>query len=238
MSTSSRFVTLTYSDEYIPIVNGTGEKTFDKQHLQKFFKRLRKANSQHATAKARPIRYFVSSEYGGKNGRPHYHCILFNAQKKTIAKLHGLWPLGNIKVQRVTSASIGYVCGYHINGLDDYGARAKPFALMSRKPGIGLNYLDKNLTWHRSTDHLEEPRMYVTDNGQKRRLPRYYKTKIWNREELQEVTITSAEIQKIRERKIQELSAYHVNPENYYQTTVEAMHDEIGRRWKAKKQHL
>lgn len=61
------WLTLTYDDEFLPYGG-----SLVKEHLQRFFKRLRR--------KIDPIkiRYFSCGEYGGKNTRrPHYHICLF-----------------------------------------------------------------------------------------------------------------------------------------------------------------
>ena len=57
------FVTLTYDDEHLP-----GDQCLDHRDFQLFMKRLRKRF---------PSRFFMCGEYGGLNGRPHYHSILF-----------------------------------------------------------------------------------------------------------------------------------------------------------------
>ena len=59
------FVTLTYSDKNLPKYN-----SLELRDFQKFMKRLRK----HFDG---GIRFFHCGEYGDKNGRPHYHAILF-----------------------------------------------------------------------------------------------------------------------------------------------------------------
>lgn len=59
------FVTLTYSDDYLP------SDGVNKVDVQKFIKRLRNYFPKNN------IRYFVASEYGKLRGRPHYHLILY-----------------------------------------------------------------------------------------------------------------------------------------------------------------
>lgn len=61
----SMFITLTYSDEHLPI-----NWSLEKKELQKFFKRVRK------NIKGRKISYYACGEYGDLNGRPHYHSIV------------------------------------------------------------------------------------------------------------------------------------------------------------------
>lgn len=76
------FVTLTYSDEFVPykstVNTTTGEliegKTLVPEHLTKFMKDLRRYWSYHYGHDN--IRFYACGEYGGQTERPHYHlCI-------------------------------------------------------------------------------------------------------------------------------------------------------------------
>jgi hypothetical protein len=60
------FITLTYNPESLPPDTGLRKRDF-----QNYMKRLRK---RIHPAK---VRYYMCGEYGDKNGRPHYHAILF-----------------------------------------------------------------------------------------------------------------------------------------------------------------
>lgn len=62
------FITLTFNSKHLPWNRG-----LDKSVFQKFMKRLRKALPSDQM-----VRYFHCGEYGAKNGRPHYHALLFN----------------------------------------------------------------------------------------------------------------------------------------------------------------
>lgn len=82
------FCTLTYNDEHLPVMTlkADGETIFthsipNVSHLQNFFKRIRKRNIF-----GKQFRYFVASEYGGKNHRAHYH-ILFSVPKDTTKSI-------------------------------------------------------------------------------------------------------------------------------------------------------
>ena len=66
MHPENSFVTLTYDAENVPM-----DGSLNKQHFQKFMKRLRKHFSD------KKIRYFHCGEYGEKLERPHYHACLF-----------------------------------------------------------------------------------------------------------------------------------------------------------------
>lgn len=168
-SESSYFVTLTYSDKYLP------DCGLVKRHLQLYFKRLRKVTPR--------LRYYAVGEYGSKTQRAHYHAIIFNAQEKDIRSKWTLqdkvknreYPIGIVHVGNVTQASCAYVTKYCIQkGLEIEGLN-KPFSIMSRGYGLGAWYLtDEMIAWHRADD-----RNYTLQYGVKGRLPRYYKDKIW-----------------------------------------------------------
>lgn len=62
------FDTLTYNEDFLPKYGSF--PCFCKSDVQKFFKRLRKA------CPSLEFKYFVTSEYGGRTHRPHYHILL------------------------------------------------------------------------------------------------------------------------------------------------------------------
>lgn len=183
VSSSSKFVTLTYNTDHVPIILGKQDKpamSLRKVDLQLFFKRLRKAHPEgHQT-----IKYYAVGEYGGKTERPHYHVLLYNSDVELIDKA---WSkdgksIGNIHIGNVEGGSIGYCLKYMTkqkrgshwqrNGL------VKEFALMSK--GLGVSYLksDENFNWHHE-DLVN--RMYcVAMGGTKVSMPRYYKDKLYH----------------------------------------------------------
>lgn len=64
------FYTLTYNNEHLP--KRFGMPCFCKRDVQLFCKRLKKVLSPNVR-----LKYFVSSEFGEKYGRPHYHALFF-----------------------------------------------------------------------------------------------------------------------------------------------------------------
>lgn len=178
ISNSALFVTLTYDTKYVPITK-KGYLTLCKDDVQRFFKRLRKLTNEK-------IKYFIVGEYGTQKMRPHYHIILFNANREMIARA---WAkdgreLGSIFIGDVSEASIGYTLKYMqkpgkipIHQNDD---RQKEFQLMSK--GLGKSYLtQKMIKWHK--DDLEQ-RMYIPmKDGKKIAMPRYYKDKMYSESE-------------------------------------------------------
>lgn len=88
------FVTITYDDEHLPMLEEIETKdgiTYTKteewkgvlipQHLQKFIHDIRQYYKRKYNHDG--IKYLSCGEYGTKNGRPHYHIIFFNLPLET-----------------------------------------------------------------------------------------------------------------------------------------------------------
>jgi hypothetical protein len=171
---------LTYDEENIPetLDPRTGEilSTLRRKHFTLFLKRLRKDHSKLTSDR---LRYYAVGEYGSKTSRPHYHAILFNCPPDLISLLGRYWKAGIFHVGNVEPASIHYVTKYHVNyEKNEDDPREDEFATMSRRPGIGYQYLNRATEWH-----LENGNVYVINNGFKQRLPKYYREKIFTESE-------------------------------------------------------
>lgn len=147
----SCFITLTYSDAFLPSDYG-----LHKYHLQKFIKRLRFFLGK------RKVKHYSVGEYGDKTGRPHYHLLcfgwypadiyvyMFKGKTKVFSssELDNLWPYGANTVGVVEPRSINYVTGYirkklyGRKGLEVYGLRQPPFQLSSQN--LGVTYAFEN----------------------------------------------------------------------------------------------
>lgn len=108
----SCMITLTYDQAHEP-----ANRSLRYQDLQKFWKRLRKANYK--------FKYFAVGEYGDKSQRPHYHaCVYGEAFDQgriltreeplhwTHPELQFIWGMGQVDVTALTPASAAYVCSY------------------------------------------------------------------------------------------------------------------------------
>lgn len=138
------WATLTYDEAHLP-------HTLQKPDLSAWVKRLR------ARVHPRTFRFFGCGEYGERNGRPHYHCILFGLGQADEKVIREAWGMGICQVDRLEPAAIAYVAGYTAKKLgtagrvrfrtkvdpstgEDLGQEIEyqpPFLLMSRRPGIG-----------------------------------------------------------------------------------------------------
>ena len=161
------FLTLTYSDEYLPqaeFKTDTGESfkgiSLRKKDLQDFWKRLRKHYTKNK------IKYLAVGEYGKSTSRPHYHAIVYglNLDTKKLKYLNNnengdslwthpdienIWGKGQIVLGQVTWKSIAYVARYTLKkqkdkdiALDQRYGRIPPFICMSQ--GIGKRYYEEH----------------------------------------------------------------------------------------------
>lgn len=161
-SGSAIFTTLTY-DSYV------GSLRY--KDLSDFWKRLRKRLN-------RKIKYFACGEYGEKNGRPHFHAIIFGlplgeewntdlgcfySPDKVIEKA---WGHGLVFNGTCTYDSARYVASYILKSPDkklDLGGFEKPDIRVSG--GIGLSY---------TKSHLGQLKNGLFLDGVRVSLPRYY----------------------------------------------------------------
>lgn len=180
VSSSCYFVTCTYADEFMPRTP-EGLPTLSKRDHQLFMKRLRKFEPDSN------IRFFMCGEYGENFDRPHLHYVLFNLSHDYLAKailvktdpevylsleLQAIWQHGYVQIGAITPGGMSYVAKYcqwqEAEDVSLYDpSQEKPFALMSRRPAIGANYLEKD--WR--SDHLYR-------DGHLLPMPRYYRDKM------------------------------------------------------------
>ena len=139
---SNFFITLTYNNASCP-------EKLDKEALTKFLKKLQRLYPG--------MRYFSCGEYGSKNGRPHYHAILFNFDPPDLTclgktkngyyfeskSINAAWSHGYVMLADFSYHTAAYIARYTMKKLlsDD---KKDEFLVMSLKPGIGASYFEKN----------------------------------------------------------------------------------------------
>jgi len=150
---SNAFLTLTYRPEEEP-------QSVEVRDMQLFIKRLRFTLSRTTQNK---VRYYGVGEYGGENGRPHYHIAVFGgtpcARGRTLHRprqrccdacdaIADTWGKGRIDVGEINPSSAAYLAGYitkAMTSVDDPRllGRKPEFARMSLRPGIGAYFMDE-----------------------------------------------------------------------------------------------
>lgn len=208
------FLTLTYSDESVHY-----DGNVHKEHLQKFWKRLRKRLG------SRQIRYYAVGEYGTKTFRPHYHAIVSGINANFYDILADAWSKGNIQVGTVTERSISYVCKYHVNRTD-YPVGLNPsFVLMSK--GIGKAYVEKFREYHEESID----RCYYTRFNQKKRLPRYFKDKVYTTQQKEDIMQNLV----LRQSNLDAMQRWlSLHPNSNYFKDIQSRYEEFKRKFKEK----
>jgi hypothetical protein len=186
------FVTLTYSDVYLP-----KDLSLHYVDFQKFMRRLRKRFGS--------VRFYMCGEYGEKFLRPHFHACLFGLRFPdldlfsesggirlyTSGELNRLWSHGHCSVGDVTFESAAYTARYVCDKLNGQAAEwisdrtglrhyercdrvsgeiwsvVPEFTHMSLKPGIAADWL--RLYW---PEVLRAGT--VVCRGVEQKAPRYY----------------------------------------------------------------
>lgn len=166
------FLTLTYDNPETDIYS------LSIRDLQLFLKRFRKHFPENK------ISYFGCGEYGRKNGRPHYHLLLFGVplfslnirkaytKKFSVEIMEKIWTHGFNTVGLVETASIRYVTGYIKKRRfdhEEFNYREPEFNLMSKN--FGLQALKEQYEFYKGKLERKEP------------MPRYYIKKIREFEE-------------------------------------------------------
>lgn len=208
------FLTLTYDDDHISdtyVRSSDGSvnsflyvhegvqveltaRSVMPDHIQKFLKDLRRYYEYHFDHKG--IRFYVSSEYGPKTRRPHYHMCIFNLPIFDLKKecnnklgdalyssetLSRIWSKGFVTIGELTWQSAAYVARYvvkKIKGKDSgefyerHGSVLPEFCRQSNRPGIGAMYFESHYKEIYATDEIFLPSSRQF-NG-KTKPPRYF----------------------------------------------------------------
>lgn len=158
MHDQSAFVTLSYDDEHLHFTR-SGLPTLCYKDMQSFIKRLRKR------IQGIKIRFFYSGEYGETTFRPHFHLILFGwfpDDAKYLKKSNGYpiftsaliddcWRNGYVWIGHNSFDTFAYVAGYVLKKFKGsqeerdkwYQGREPERSVMSRRPGIALEWFNK-----------------------------------------------------------------------------------------------
>lgn len=192
------FVTLTYDDVHLPMLDHPHQPYLSKRDLRDFLNRLRcrQYGEKH------PFRFFACGEYGELGLRPHFHLILFLDEPLDdlipyefgsyhSATISEAWRhRGLIDVKYVEENMLAYVAGYVEKkqldpNWDSYPV--KPFLVMSRNLG---SYKAETLTG--SPDR----KVYGKFGGHSAAIPRAYLRKCEDKPWFPAFKVRSREIAK------------------------------------------
>ena len=194
MHEESCMLNLTYDDDHLP-----QHGQLHKEHLQKFFKRMRKAGLK--------FRYVASGEYGEQTRRPHFHIALFGMDFNSDRVLFGrsangdrtftsrtvarYWsdqfgvPLGNHLIGELNFESAAYIARYILKKIKA-SDKLMPLPLYQDKetgelifPNPEFMLMSKGISkgWFRDyfMSDVFPHASVITSQGTKAPVPRYYK---------------------------------------------------------------
>lgn len=157
VSSSYFFITLTFSDEFVPSV-------FTMEALSLFVKRLRNVVPQ--------FKHFSVGELGDLSLRPHYHMLLFFKDMVShmfvLLKIRDCWKFGHVSVSLCNDRRIGYITGYCLKKNKRLGS------MMRCSKNLGSDFLsDKMLRYLQAKGSCT-----VKIGGYESVLPRYFRKKL------------------------------------------------------------
>lgn len=202
ISRSTFFLTLTLREECL-VYGAGGDATLVKSDLSLFLKMFRQNYCRYFGVSDSGVRFYGCGEYGDTFGRPHYHVMLFFRSdcSKDLCEKFALaaWHKGFVKVDPFTLGRSRYVAKYccKIDGVDYDGKGVQPpFALMSRRPGIGDCYrtLENIIAYQQSGAHL-----VVDSKGVRQAMPRYYSEFFFSREQREAYGNSVAALERAKE---------------------------------------
>lgn len=191
-----------FVDESTGEVKSVPVSTLSLDDVQKWKKRLAKAWSKRSD---KPLRFYGCGEYGDTTMRPHYHFLVFGLdldeneltyyKQSTAGKINSTlyncewinktWGKGHVVIGRGTYESAGYIARYVLkkrgavdkqlyldNGL------TPPFINMSRRPGIGLPYLERVSEVIVSDDDIDDIHISTAKGGKTVRISGYMLDKL------------------------------------------------------------
>lgn len=183
LHSDNAFITLTYDDEHLP----PGETLVPKD-LQLFLKRHRHQFN---------FRYYAVGEYGDETQRPHYHLLAFGhpSCSRGVTTPNGSgeccpvcdsvrksWSKGHVYLGECNSHTARYVSGYIVKRWTrpdhpELKGRHPEFARMSRKPGIGHDFMYEVASSILEHDLADLP-YTLRHGGLKMPLGRYLRNKV------------------------------------------------------------
>ena len=122
------FLTLTYSDEFLP-----EDGICSKKELKKFLNNLN-------TSFSLKIRYYACSDYGSVNNRAHYHAIILSTKKITQKQVERIWKKGFVYLKPMNTENLKYTLRYTVKKKPLKNGENGFFRLVSK--GWGNNVKD------------------------------------------------------------------------------------------------
>lgn len=212
--------TLTYNANTVPELvtdDGLIVRTVYKKHVQDWFKRFRRNLERHY-GRSKELKFFITSEYGPRYLRPHYHGLLFGVSFQDFKKF-GLsdWEakFGFVKADNISLLQDSNIRDKHLNNTIRYVSKycmkgdqfENPFVLSGEvypnfrliSKGIGKKYItDLSKIINENDKKFNSSNIaYTAENSSVKignyhyPFPRYFKTLLYGSKNLFSLKISS-----------------------------------------------
>lgn len=204
------FVTLTFTNENLvklcKEIECNESNAIATIAVRRFLERWRKKYGHS-------VKHWLITELGHTGTeRIHIHGILFNEEPITNDQLAEIWQYGNTDTGKyVNIKTINYIVKY-VTKIDNDHKGYKAIILCSA--GLGANYLTQAVIERHKYNGKNTKDFYTLPNGQRIAQPIYYRNKIYNMDEreqlwLQRLDENRTYIRGIEKRALNTESGYH-----------------------------
>ena len=212
-----KFVTMTFNEENLSKlkeeIKGLEGYELDNEvatlAMRRFLERWRKRNGVS-------VKHWMITELGQNNTeRIHLHGIIFTNKGNEIAEI---WKYGNVWIgEYVNDKTINYIVKY-VNKADEKHKEYNSKILTSK--GIGKGYIERNDSKINKYKKNETKESYTTRQGIQLNLPIYYRNKIYEEEEREQLWLEKLDKQ---ERYVlgKKIKVRNEKEEKYYYKALE-----------------
>lgn len=138
------------------------------------------------------MKYYLVGEYGEQFGRPHLHMIIFNGTRKLIDEC---WGFGDVQVKKCTVETIAYCTKYMDKWKDKKQDWKKPREFNIQSEGLGKKFVDRMADFYKKNLEIN---FCINGQGVRIPMPRYYRYKMLNSDELDsQIGIINREVKRV-----------------------------------------
>lgn len=170
----AKAVTLSFSDEALD--------KLPKDNHEATARAIRLFVKRWVKEKGRTIRHYLVNELGKTNTeRLHLHGIVWTNDWQDIERI---WGYGNVKIEPASENAVGYITKY-IHKPDELHPGFFPKIFASK--GIGSGFINSYTAKKMAKEGPNAKQYLKTKKGEKIDIPMYYRRKLWNDDQREQI---------------------------------------------------
>lgn len=144
------------------------------------------------------MKYYLVGEYGEKRGRCHMHAIIFNVEECFIKES---WPWGDVQVVKATPETIAYCTKYMDKWKDKKQDWRRPSEYNVQSEELGIGFVKRMMNFYKKNLDIN---YVVNKQGVRIPMPRYYRMKMLNEQEIDyQIGYIDKELKRLKQKEIE-----------------------------------